>query len=474
MRALHPGVARQTTTLILSAGFAGSMLAVVGCSSGAKPGPQRQEIIADSVDAENVRGEWAQAAEAGRVPNGWLKSFNDRDMEAVVAEALKNNLTLRGAATRVTAAEAAAVQAGAKMGPSIGAGGSAGAGAVEGGGAGTGGAGLNVAWEVDLWGRLASLESASQEQLAAAQAQYEFARESLAAQTAKAWYLASATQQQLNLSRDTVATYTQLAEIARTRAAAGQVTPQDVNLAQSDLASAQERERYALGAHEDALRGLEVLMGRYPSAELEAADHSIPVPAPVPAGIPSEVLERRPDMIAAESQVRAAFQNVRAAQLAKLPSLTLTAGGGVASSGLLESIGGGPGFFGIGANFFAPIYDGGAMDAQITIETANQEQALAAYGQQALIAFSEVEKGLSAERLLAEREQLLKAALDQNEEALRLARVRYEAGRTPMLDVLQLQARSNQSRAALINIQQLRIAQRIDLHLALGGSFENR
>ncbi len=477
----------QTAALASAAGIA---LALPGCaapSAATQPATQpstqpakapptvREKIVEASIKTETVRDVWTQAAETGAVPDGWLKSFNDPRMEAVVIEALKHNLAMRGAAARVEAAAAAAVQAGAKMGPVVGAGASGGAGAVQGGGtAKTGGVGLGASWEIDVWGKLGAARTAAQEQFAAAQGEYEFARESLAAQTAKAWYFASDTQQQLTLAKETVGINAKLVDIVKTKARAGQVTPQDLNLAQADLASAQERERMAEGAHQDAVRSLEVLLGRYPSAELQVATQFVPVPGPVPAGIPSEVLDRRPDMIAAEARVKAAFQNVKVAKLAKLPSLKLTAGGGAASNGLLSAIGQGPGFFGIGANFLGTIYDGGNLNAQVKIENANQEQALAAYGQNALVAFSEVEKGLAAERLLAQREQLLATAVQQNEEALRGAQVRYKAGKIGMLDVLQIQSRTNLARAALIDIKQLRLAQRIDLYMALGGSFEEQ
>ncbi len=441
---------------------AGVLAANIGGCAGAKPAPVRQDIIADSIGTETVRGAWAEAAERGAVPDGWLKSFNDPRMEAVVIEALQHNLVLRGAKTRIDAASAATTQAEAAMGPIVSAGG--GGIATAGSGGGGSGVGLNVSWELDVWGRLASLRSAAEEQLASVQAEYEFARESLAAQTAKAWYFACDTQQQRKLAKETVAVHAQLVDVVTAKSKMGQVTPQDMNLAQADLASAHERERFAEGAHKEAVRSLEVLLGRYPSAELEVEEHFIPVPAAVPAGVPSEILERRPDIIAAEADVRAAFQNVQAAKLAKLPSFTLTAGGGL--GGMSNS------FFRMGANFFAPVYDGGTLDAEVKIETADQEAALAAFGQSALVAFSEVENGLVAEQLLHQREQLLKTAVEQNAEALRIARVQHDTGRVSMLDVLQMQARTNLSRAALIDMQQQRLAQRIDLHLALGGSFE--
>lgn len=412
--------------------------------------------LAESIGVETVRREWASAAESGTIPDGWMKTFNDPKMEAIVVEALRHNQALRGAKTRIDVAASAAAQADALSKPSIGLGGGAG---VLGAGVG-----LNIQWELDVWGRLAAIQSAAEEQLAAVQNQFDFARESLAAQTAKAWYLATETHQQLQLANENVKVYAELARVVKVKADAGKVTPQDLSLAEADLSSARERARFAEGAHKEAVRSLEVLLGRYPSAELEVAEQFVPVPGPVPAGLPSQMLERRPDIIAADAQVRAAFQTVRSAKLAKLPRFGLSGTAGVASGDLAGST--------ANANFFVPLYDAGTLDEQVNIETADQEQALANYGQRALVAFREVEEALTNEQLLLERERDLANAVKQNEDALRVAKTRYDTGAIEVLEVLQIQARTNASRAALIDMQNRRLANRIDLHLALGGSFE--
>jgi outer membrane protein, multidrug efflux system len=431
-----------------------SPLLLSGCKS---PEPNTPpNAVAESIGAETVRREWAEAAEKGAVPDGWMKSFNDPTMEELVIEALRHNMALRGARTRIDAAAAAAVQADALSKPVVGLGGGAGALGA--------GVGLNVQWELDVWGRLAAVQSAAEEQMAAVQNDYDFARESLAAQTAKAWYLATQTHQQLELTKDTVKVYEELVRVVKAKSASGKVTAQDLSLAEADLASAKERARFAEGAHKESIRSLEVLLGRYPSAELDVAEQFVPVPGPIPAGLPSEMLERRPDIIAADAQIRAAFQNVRSAKLAKLPRFGISGTGGVASGALAGST--------ANANFFVPLYDAGTMDAQVTIETADQEAALANYGQRALVAFKEVEEALSNEQLLLEREKNLASAVKQNEEALKVAKTRYDAGAIEVLEVLQIQARTNISRSALIDMQNRRLANRIDLHLALGGSFE--
>lgn len=444
--------------------FAAMMVAslCVGCGN-PQPAPKHADVVADSIGTQTVRKEWASAAESGEVPNGWLTSFNDPKMEELVVEALRHNLALRGAATRLDVAAASAAQADALSKPTVSLGGGGGVAGI--------GVGLNVSWEMDVWGRLKAIQSAADEQLASVQNAFDYARESLAAQTAKAWYLAVDAKQQLNLANDTVKVHEELARVVKVKADAGRVTPQDLNLAQADLASARERARSADGAFKEAVRSLEVLLGRYPSAELAVSDQFVPVPPPVPAGLPSQILERRPDMIAAEAEVRAAFQNVQAAKLAQLPRFGLSGTAGFASSDLVSSLGT-PSFFNAGANFLMPVFDGGTLEQEVVIQTANQEQALANYGQRALVAFQEVERHLTNEQQLAEREELLSAAVKQNEDALKVARTRYDSGAIEVLEVLQLQSRTNISKSALIDMQNRRLANRIDLHLTLGGSFE--
>ena len=126
----------------------------------------------------------------------------------------------------------------------------------------------------------------------------------------------------------------------------------------------------------------------------------------------------------------------------------------------------------MGANFLAPIYTGGALQAQVEIETAQQEEALAAYGMTALKAFAEVEEGLANETLLREQQDYLEVALAEATEALRIAQDQFDVGRVDLLSVLQQQGQVVAARVQLLNVRDQRLQQRVDLHLALGGSFD--
>jgi outer membrane protein TolC len=131
----------------------------------------------------------------------------------------------------------------------------------------------------------------------------------------------------------------------------------------------------------------------------------------------------------------------------------------------------GTGFWQAGVDLLAPIFTGGALQAEVRIATAEQAAALAMFGQTALRAFSEVESTLAAEQLLADQQRYLESVLAQDSEALRLGRIRYTSGATDLLQVLQLQARQLDTRFDLIGIRTDRLANRVALHLALGGGF---
>jgi len=456
----------------------GHTLTVIGLAlfltacAGPSQGPTQTEVVEKALpETTDIAAKWGRVVSEGTVKDGWLTFFNDEKLEQIVSEALKNNRGLAAASANLDIAAGLATQAGAQLIPAVSVGGSGQSTTRGGNSSNTSGISLNVEWELDVWGKLRAGASAAEESFRATEADFEFARQSLVAQTAKAWFLATEANLQKRLSDDSVTIYGKILEIAQARVEVGKAQQQDVYLAKADLASAEERQRQALGAFEQSVRSLEVMLGRYPAAELEVPRKFVPVPPSIPVGVPSELLERRPDLVSAERQVAAAFQRIQVAKAAKLPSISLTASGGGSSNELLDLVGASSGFFSLGANFLASLDIGGELQAQVEIETAQQEAALANYGAIALRAFNEVESGLTNETLLQEREALLASAVENNESALNVVETQYEFGQVDLLSVLQMQTRALNSRISLIRIKNARLAQRIDLHLALGGDF---
>ena len=452
-----------------------------GCAL-SKP-PQRAEVVKQALPkGTSIPSTWSSVTDTMDVANDWLRSFNDPGLDAVVAEAILNNLDLRQAAARVEMARQTVVLVGSQLYPQIGAQiGASGTFANKYARAsqsnddkfyGSNAEYLGVFWEMDLWGRLRAQKEASKATFQATALDYAYARQSLAATAAKSWYLAIETRQLLELAEESVRIYKELLDLVKARRAAGRISDLDVAEASANLNNAEALLRTAQGQYSEARRNLERLLGRYPAAELAVARTFVPVPPPIPAGLPASLLERRPDLMAAESQVLAAFRMQEAAKLALLPSFALTIDAGHLSDGLTSLLRINPWLARGAIGMNVPIYTGGALSAQVKIATAEQEQMIARYGSVALRAFFEVEVALTNEVLLAERLQAEEKALADYSEAVRIARIRYVAGAMDMLSVLQLQQSQIASQSTVIQLRNARLANHINLHLALGGSFD--
>jgi multidrug efflux system outer membrane protein len=444
-------------------------LLTTGCATKLQEAPEQEEVLQDALpETTEIRVEWAApAGDTGAVEDGWLASFNDPQLDALVAEALDTqNPNMRILASQVDRANAAARLAGAALKPTVGfAAGYSGTSGPDSVDQQIGGAGVAVSWEPDIWGRVQAGANAAEESYRASVADFEFARMSLAAGVAKSWYLATELALQTKLATEIVELLTATVELVEVKQSVGQVTMQDVYLVRADLATSEDALRQAVGGQQQARRSLEILLGRYPAGEIATADELVPTPPPVPTGIPSDVLERRADLVAADRRVAAAFYLTEEARLASLPSFSITAGGG-AASGMDQLIGS------LAAGIVGPLYTGGALEAQLDIATADQEAAIGAYGATVLAALEEVEASLTNEQLLKSRELFIESAVENYRGAFDMAQKQYDVGQVDLLSTLQMQAKWVSSRVSLLRIKNQRLTERINLHLALGGDFE--
>jgi len=451
-----------------------AVLLLAGCALKAPP-THEQVLVQALPPTTQMPPQWtADAARGTPVPDGWLETFNDPALEAIVAEALAQNPDLRAAASRVEVAQQAVVLAGAQMLPQVGA--VVGARTLEDNGSSGRFDGNQayaaVGWEIDVWGRLRAQQAAAQAGYEASALDYAFARQSLAALTARAWYATVESRQLLALAEQSVQTYAELLRLVSIRRGAGRVADLDVAEAAAKLAEAQAALQSAREAYAQARRALEVLVGRYPAAQVEVAAAFGPLPPPSGAGLPAAVLERRPDLVGAERAVVAAFRRQEAAELALLPDFSLGLAGGRFSDGLLSLLRLNPWLVTAAVGMSIPIYTGGALQAQVQIATAQQAFEVAKYGAVALKAFREVEDALSAEAFLAARLPYQQASLTQRDEALRIAYLQYRAGRIDLLWVSQLQSEQIAAASNLIQLAGTQVANRIKLQLALGSSFD--
>lgn len=449
-----------------------AMAALAGCALESPPKPD--EIRAQSL--QNVAVPPAYAAKGGApgaVGDGWLATFADPQLDALVREALAYNVDLAVAAARVEQAAAYAKLAGSAIYPAVNL---LAHGGGKGGGDGSGvaGAWLTASWELDLWGRVRSEREAGKAQYESAVADAEYARQSVAALVAKSWMLAIEARLQRAIAADVVRANEQTLGLARDRLRVGVGDEADVAIAQASLENARDAERQLAFACEQALRALEALVGRYPSAAVEVAAALPSMPAPVPVGLPSELLERRPDVVAAERRVAAAFNRVGEAKAARLPKIALTAGVSSISSDLFVLQNHSNPVWSLGGNLLAPIFNGYALQAQVEIRTAEQKLAVAEYGRVGARAFGEVEGALAAQFAADEREAILARSVASNARALELAQVRYKVGSGDLRAVLQQSVVLYGARVALLRMQGERRVQRVNLYLALGGGFEPR
>ncbi len=472
------GLAPRIAGALLRAGLAVACASVLGGCLFFKSSPSQDEVIHQALPKTTVvPAHWAAATSGdGQVANDWLRTFQDPELEEIVRQALANNPDLGVAAAQVERAQQVVNKVGAQLLPTVGA-------KVSGSGTenfdgdppfGAVGAVLAVSWEADVWGKLTSRKEAAAAGASASALEYAFAVQSLAATAARSWYAGTETFQLLRLSRSATELYRQLVALVEVKAAAGQVGQLDVSEARARLYEAESQSVRAESVYAEARRNLEVLVGRYPAAAIEVRPDFVPVPPPVPASLPAALLERRPDMLASWRQVQARFQSLQAAKLALLPSFNLFSAGGSLDDPILGTLKLNPSFFNFGAALLAPLFEGGALRAQVAIASADQHEAIALFGRAALRAFLEVETALTNEVLLGDALNALEKADAARVETVRIARDKFQAGAIDLLPVLQLQAAQIAVQAEVIKVRNARLANRIQLHLALGGGWDDR
>jgi len=376
------------------------------CSCAVKTPPDAAQIRAEGLPNTQIPEQWATQGAIGQsIEGGWLAEFQDAQLNLLVEEALAFNSDLRLANARVEQAASYVKAAGAKLYPSVDLL-ARGGGQLSGDSSGLQGVGINASWELDVWGRVRAGRAATQAQYASATADLEYARQSLVAGVAKSWFTATEAKMQRAIAQETVRASEQLVSLARDRERVGRGDAYEVASAQATLETYRDTLRQLELAYQQAVRALEVLLGRYPSALLQAPDQLPVMPPAVPVGLPSELLERRPDIIAAERRVAAAFNRIQEAKAARLPRIALTVGVNTISSELFVLKERDNPVWNAGASLFAPLFQGGALQSQVELRTAEQRQAVAQYASIALGAFADVENALASEFALRDREAI--------------------------------------------------------------------
>ena len=435
------------------------------------PSPDIRQLTQTELSHTRLPQSWKSAATAGATKDDWLTDFGDPRLAPLVQEALAWNVDLKTAAARVEAARSAVNASAQGLYPTANLIGRSSGSATGASGQLSGGV-LSASWDLDLWGRIRYGQRAVQDQYASAQADAFYARQSIVANLVVAWYMAAELVQQKALTGEMTAVAQQLWQLAQDRQRVGVGSSTDVAQAASTLQSYTDSEKQVELALSQAQRALELILGRYPAAEI-ALPHSLgKAPAPVSAGLPSELLERRPDVSAAALRVSAAFARVGEAKAARLPSVSLTAALSSISSSVFVLQDVNNPSLGLGATLIYPVFNGGQLEAQVQFRTAEQQEAAAAFARTAQKAFNEVESALAAEASLKDRAPIVSQGLAESRRALALEQVRFRVGSRDMRSVAQLQMAALAAQLPQLRLQTEQRVQRVKLHLALGSQFE--
>ncbi len=287
----------------------------------------------------------------------------------------------------------------------------------------------------------------------------------------QSWFgLIEARQQRELAERDVTARKRNL-EVTERRYERGVASSLDVRLSRSALGSSEANLALRRRLEKESARRLEVLLGRYPAAELEAAATLPELPLLGGAGAPGDILARRPDLVAAEARMTANGLRARAARKQFLPRLTLSANLNTSGPELSDIIDPERLAGNIAAGLFQPLFQGGRIRANAKRQRAVAEASLLTYAQTALSAYEEAENAIAAETYLAAGESALKLAYEEAAAAEDLTERRYSSGTATIFDLLNAQTRRISAESSYIQAQQQRVANRVALYLAIGGDF---
>ncbi|WP_137896916.1 efflux transporter outer membrane subunit [Sphingomonas sp. 2SG] len=456
---------------------AAAALAMAACSTA----PDYHRPTAATPPAFKEAAGWQTAGTAVPPAGKWWQAFGDATLDGLEEQVAGGNFDLAAATARYEQARGLVRQARSDLYPEIGVGASAGRQRVSAGrplsptdSAATytvATVGPSLDYEVDLFGRVRNSIRASTAAAQASEADVAGLRLGLQAQLATAYFDMRGLDARIVLLRETVTAFERAFRLTDTRHSGGIASGIDVSRAQSQLSSARaELSSVAIARQRDE-HAIAVLIGR-PPAEVTIAvvDRQLAPPA-IPAGLPSTLVERRPDIAAAERRVAAANARIGVARAALFPSLTLGASGGFqAATGALFSASNT--FWALGPVSAAlAVFDGGRRRAGVRIARADYDETVATYRQTVLDAFREVEDDLSAQRLLAAQEKDQHVAADAAARTRDSALTRYRDGAADYLDVVTAQTAALDAQRALLDLRSRQLQTATDTIRALGGAY---
>lgn len=440
---------------------------LAGCASTATPTP-----------AVQVPAQWqhARGATPGQaLPDRWWQAFGDPQLDRLVELALQRNANLAQAAYKVRNAQLQAGNAADNRLPTPSASVNTNASRPLDGDGGTNrnySASLGVSWEADLWGKLATQQRMADWEAVATEQDRQAAAHALVATVARTWWQLAVNENKLASQRQSLARAGKTLQLAEVQYRAGAISGLDLAQARQSQAS-QQAAIHQLEQQGTELRNALAILFDQPPGQLppEVGKPRLPnlarLPV-VPAGVPAELLGRRPDLQAAELRLRSSLANVDAVRKSYYPTLSLTGSLGGSSNALSQLLSNPVGT--LGAGLILPFLKAGEMQRNTSIAQNSYEQAVLGFRQTLYQAFADVENALSGRTNLQQQAAQLQQALAQAERAEQLMEVRYRAGAVPLKFWLDAQETRRSAALALQDVQLARLVNLVTLYQALGGS----
>ena len=447
------------------------MLLLAGCAT------QVPQSLPPQMTPQKFTGPIVADAKVWPEPS-WWQGFGDPQLTTLVTQAQDGNRDIAVAAARVMQAEAQSTIQRSALFPQIG----GKADGVQGGCSGQGcaqylngkqfGLSFNASYELDFWGLARDNLRAANEQLKAAR----FARQSVAltvtANVATQYLNVLAIRRRIVIQRQNIEAINTILEVVKLRVKAGSISHLDLAREQAQLEATLAQLPSLETAEKQALYSLAVLLGRPPEGfDVTSGDLEKVLPPVVGAGLPSQLLLRRPDVAQAEANLAGAHANVDAARAAFFPQISLTGQGGFVSTAIGTLLQGSTFGYGYGASLLQTIFDGGRLAGQKDLADATQAEYVAAYQSAALNAYADVEFALTQVSNTGKSESHLRALITAADEAFQISQLQYRQGATDLLNVLQAQQTLFTAQDQLVQTVLSNRLSAIHLYEALGGGW---
>jgi multidrug efflux system outer membrane protein len=467
-----------------------ALITVVALLTGCSVGPDYVQPTAPQASAYKESGPWKKAEPRDDISKGnWYTVFHDPKLNELEAQATFDSQTLRAAIARVSESRALARQSESQFFPTINfdADGSRQRTSPNNGqiAAQTSDQGqpftfnsatvvpFDLSYEVDIWGKIRRGFEAAGDTAQASLADYENVLLTLKADVATTYYAVRTADSQIDVQRRTIKSYQDNLDLTNSRFQGGISTQLDVEQAQATLAAAQAQLATLQQNRAQMEHALAVLLGQTPEG-FSLAFHPLATRLPaIPGGLPADLLERRPDVAAAERRVAAQNAEIGVAISAWFPSVHLTGQTGFDSGDLGMLFNWESRIWSYGPNIQFPIFEGGEISANVKQQKASYEENVANYRQSVLVAFQDVEDSLSNLRYLARQSEAENRAFVAYKKALDLTNARYTTGLVSYFDVIQAQGLALGAEQTTVQIEGNRLASTIQLIKALGGGWED-